>query len=59
MPSERFIREFFEVFNQCNLNKMEGLFSFDAQFFFPKTQPLIGKDRILQPKSAPRGWPSC
>ena len=59
MLSESFIREFFEVFNQCNLDKMEDLFSLDAEFFFPKTQPLIDKNRILQPKSAPRGWPSC
>lgn len=59
MPSESFIREFFEVFNQRNLDKMEDLFSPDAEFYVPKTQPLIGKNRILQPKSAPRGWPSC
>ena len=48
MPSESFIREFFEVFNQRNLNKMEQLFSPDAEFYFPKTQPLIGKNRILK-----------
>ena len=48
MPSESFIREFFEVFNQRNLDKMEYLFSSDAEFYFPKTQPLIGKNRILK-----------
>ena len=48
MPSESFIREFFELFNQRNLDKMEHLFSPDAEFYFPKTQPLIGKDRILK-----------
>jgi len=47
MPSESFIREFFEVFKQRNLDKMEDLFSPDAEFYFPKTQPLIGKNRIL------------
>jgi hypothetical protein len=29
---------------------MEDLFSPDAEFYFPKTQPLIGENRILQPK---------
>ena len=48
MSSESFIREFFEVFNQRNLVKMEDLFSSDAEFYFPKTQPLIGKNRILK-----------
>ena len=47
MPSESFIREFFGVFNQRNLDKMENLFSPDTEFYFPKTQPLIGKNRIL------------
>ncbi len=48
MPSESFIREFFEVFNQRNLDKMENLLNPDAQFYFPKTQPLMGKDRIFK-----------
>ena len=48
MSSESFIREFFEIFNQHNLDKMENLFSPDAEFYFPKTGPLIGKNRILK-----------
>ena len=48
MPSESFIREFFEVFNQRHLDKMKDLFSPDAEFYFPKTQPLIGRNRILK-----------
>ena len=48
MPSESFIRAFFETFNQRDLDKMDSLFSPDAQFYFPKTQPLIGKKRILK-----------
>ncbi len=48
MASEVFIRQFFEVFNQRNLDKMEQLLSPDAELYFPKTQPLIGKNRILK-----------
>ena len=48
MLSQSFIREFFAVFNQRNLDKMENLLSSDAEFYFPKTQPLIGKNRILK-----------
>ena len=48
MPSESFIKKFFEVFNQRNLDKMDDLFNTDAEFYFPKTQPLIGKNRILK-----------
>ena len=48
MLSENFIMEFFEVFNRRNLDKMENLFGSDAEFYFPKTQPLIGKNRILK-----------
>ena len=48
MSSQSFIREFFEVFNHRNLDKMEHLLSSDAELYFPKTQPLIGKNRILE-----------
>ena len=48
MSAEPFIREFFEVFNQRNLEQMENLFSANAEFYFPKTRPLIGRDRILK-----------
>ena len=48
MPSESFIREFFEVLNQRNLEKMKHLLSPDAEIYFPKTQPLIGINRILK-----------
>jgi ketosteroid isomerase-like protein len=48
MSAESFVREFFEILNQRNLDKMENLFNPEAQFYFPKTQPLIGKKRILK-----------
>jgi uncharacterized protein (TIGR02246 family) len=48
MSIEPLIRNFFEVFNQRNLDRIANLFSADAEFYFPKTQPLIGRDRILK-----------
>lgn len=48
MPSESFIRAFFETFNQRDLDKMDNLFNPDAEFYFPKSQLLIGKKRILK-----------
>ena len=48
MSSESFIKEFFEVFNHRNLDKIEHLISPDAELYFPKTQPLIGKNHILK-----------
>ena len=48
MLSEHFVRDFFDIFNQRDLDKIEDLFSPDAEFYFPKTQPLIGRNRILK-----------
>ena len=48
MASEAFIREFFDLFNQRDLDKMQHLLSPEAELYFPKTRPLIGKDRILK-----------
>ena len=48
MLSEATIREFFQAVNQRDLDGMGLRLANDAEFFFPKTQPLIGKDRILR-----------
>lgn len=48
MPLEESVQAFFDSVNQRDLNKMGHLLSPDAQFYFPKTQPLIGKERILR-----------
>jgi uncharacterized protein (TIGR02246 family) len=39
---------FFKALNTRDLEKMGNLLNSDAEFYFPKTQPLIGKDRILR-----------
>ena len=48
MTTEQTIIKFFEVFNSRDLDLMGELLLPDAEFYFPKTQPLIGKDRILR-----------
>jgi uncharacterized protein (TIGR02246 family) len=48
MSDERIVQTFFEVFNNRDTEKMGNLLTADAEFFFPKTQPLIGRKRILK-----------
>ena len=48
MPTDQTVKTFFEVFNKRDINRMADLLDEDAEFYFPKTQPLIGKDRILK-----------
>jgi ketosteroid isomerase-like protein len=48
MPLEDSIHEFFDLVNRRDLDKMGNLLSPDAEFYFPKTQPLIGKERVLR-----------
>ncbi|MCU0572400.1 MAG: nuclear transport factor 2 family protein [Syntrophobacteraceae bacterium] len=39
---------FFEFVSTQNLGQMGDFLKADARLFFPKTQPLIGKERILK-----------
>lgn len=48
MSDEQIVQTFFEVFNNRDMKKMAKLLNTDAEFFFPKTQPLIGRERILK-----------
>ncbi|UCD80030.1 MAG: nuclear transport factor 2 family protein [Desulfobacterales bacterium] len=48
MSNEQIVQIFFEVFNNRDMDKMGNLLNSDAEFFFPKTQPLIGRERILK-----------
>jgi ketosteroid isomerase-like protein len=40
--------QFFEFLSTRNLGQMENSLKEEARLFFPKTQPLIGKQRILK-----------
>lgn len=48
VSAEHTLREFFEALNIRDLAKMGNLLHSSAEFYFPKTQPLIGKDRIVK-----------
>jgi ketosteroid isomerase-like protein len=48
MGEEATVLKFFKVFNQRDVAEMGNLLHPDAEFYFPKTQPLIGKERILK-----------
>jgi ketosteroid isomerase-like protein len=48
MEAEKPIADFFEFFNRRDLDRMKSLLAEKARFYFPKTQPLLGLDRILK-----------
>jgi len=48
MTNPDLITMFFEAFNARDLEHMENLLSPKAELYFPKTQPLIGRGRILK-----------
>ena len=48
MTNTNNILKFFEVLNERDLDKADNLLDSRTEFFFPKTQPIIGKDRILK-----------
>lgn len=46
--SEDVIVKFFESISKRDFDTMEHYLLDDAQLYFPKTQPLIGRERILK-----------
>jgi ketosteroid isomerase-like protein len=48
MPAEQTLKRFFDIFNRRDLEAMGKILSQDAEFYFPKTRPLMGRDRILR-----------
>jgi len=48
MTLKQTITTFFEVFNARDMDGMAELLHEDAEFYFHKTQPLIGRERILK-----------
>jgi ketosteroid isomerase-like protein len=42
------VTQFFEYLSNQNLGQMSNFLKEDARLLFPKTQPLIGKQRILK-----------
>lgn len=48
MAVEKAIADFFLFFNSRDLDRLRVLLAENAQFYFPKTQPLLSPDRILK-----------
>jgi len=48
VPDKKAIARFFEAVNERDLDGMKILLSPDAEFYFPKTKPLLGRDRIVR-----------
>jgi ketosteroid isomerase-like protein len=48
MATSRSAAEFFEFVNRRDIDRMRDHLNDDAHFLFPKTQPLVGKERILK-----------
>jgi ketosteroid isomerase-like protein len=42
------VNQFFELFSSQGLDQMADFLTEDACLFFPKTQPLVGKEKILK-----------
>ena len=48
MPIENLVSLFFEMVNTRNLDELGSHLAENAEFYFPKTQPLVGKSQILR-----------
>ena len=48
MSDKLLIHKYFEMLNHRDTKEMEDLVGPDTEFYFPKTQPLIGKQRIMK-----------
>jgi ketosteroid isomerase-like protein len=48
MPIENLVTLFFEMVNSRNLDELGVYLADNAEFYFPKTQPLLGKSHILR-----------
>jgi ketosteroid isomerase-like protein len=48
MSLEQTFAKFFEVLNARDMDQIGNLLHEDAELYFPKTRPQIGKERILK-----------
>ena len=48
MIDDTTISSFFNFVNARDLSELESLLTEDSEFYFPKTKPLLGKDRIIR-----------
>ena len=48
MTKKETVLKFFQVLNEQDLVEADNLLDPRAELFFPKTKPMVGKDRILK-----------
>ena len=48
MPIEQRVVDFFEAVNRRDLEQLGNLLTENAEFYFPKTQPLLGRSQIVR-----------
>jgi ketosteroid isomerase-like protein len=48
MANRETVLKFFQVLNERDLTAADLLLSDQTEFYFPKTKPMVGKDRILK-----------
>ena len=48
MSADHAITHLFEIINRRDLDRFNDLLTEEAEFYFPKTQPLLGRDRIIR-----------
>jgi ketosteroid isomerase-like protein len=48
MPADHAIIDLFQIINRRDLERFSDLLTEEAEFYFPKTQPLLGRDRIIR-----------
>jgi len=48
VSNEQCVDQFFHFVNTRNLGRLEELLSDTAEFYFPKTRPLLGKKHIIR-----------
>ena len=48
MINDEVVSRFFTLVNERDLSKLEALLREESEFYFPKTKPMLGKDRIIR-----------
>jgi len=48
MNNNKAISRFFDLINERDLEGLEALLIENSEFYFPKTKPMVGKNRVIR-----------
>ncbi len=48
MSNDKAISRFFDLINERDLEGLEALLIENSEFYFPKTKPMVGKNRVIR-----------